>query len=53
MAMVFAIDAGHLGCLPDVRGTEYADFGALRSHTNGLWDTERTVYEEVCSLAQS
>ena len=50
-AMVFAIDAGHLGYLPDVRKAEYAGFGTLDSHAKSPWDIERAVYEGFRDLA--
>lgn len=50
-AMIFAIDAGHLGYLPDVRKAEYAGFGTLDSHAKSPWDIERAVYEGFRDLS--
>lgn len=50
-AMVFAIDAGHLGYLPDVRKAEAAGFGTLDSHAKSPWDVEKAVYEGFRDLA--
>lgn len=51
-AMVFAIDAGHLGYLPDVRKAEKLGFGTLDSHAETPWDVERAVYEGFRNLAR-
>ena len=50
-AMVFAIDGGHLGYLPDVRKAEYAGFGTLDSHAKTPWDVEKAIYEGFRDLA--
>lgn len=51
--MVFAIDGGHLGYLPDVRKAEYAGFGTLDSHAKTPWDVEKAIYEGFRNLAWS
>ncbi|GEM_PF-6776585 len=51
-AMVFAIDAGHVGYIPDVRKSEYAGFGTLDSKAQSPWDTERVFYEGFRDLAE-
>ena len=51
-AMVFAIDAGHVGYIPDVRKAEKLGFGTLDSHAESPWDTERAFYESFRDLGR-
>lgn len=51
-AMIFAIDAGHVGYMPDVRKGEVAGFGTLDCHAESFWDTERAFYEGFRDLAK-
>jgi hypothetical protein len=51
-AMIFAIDSGHVGYIPDVRKAEYAGFGTLDNHAQSPWDTERAFYEGFRELAK-
>ena len=52
MAFKIAIDAGHVGYIPDVRKSEYAGFGTLDSKAQSPWDTERVFYEGFRDLAE-
>ena len=51
-AMIFAIDGGHVGYMPDVRKAEYAGFGTLDNHAQTPWDTEKAFYEGFRELAK-
>lgn len=50
--MIFAIDGGHVGYIPDVRKAEYAGFGTLDNHVQTPWDTEKSFYEGFSELAK-